>query len=73
MNTARNRTQLFERLSDLVLRLVQSPRHVGIAAELMLEQLQFQRQRDQALLRAVVKVALEALTLGLAGLHNARP
>src|SRR5881409_3623269 len=43
---------------------------LGVAVDPLLEQAQLERKRHEALLRAVVQVALEPLTLLLAGLDD---
>ena len=43
----------------------------GIALQLRAHQLQLERERDEALLSAVVQVAFDAAALGVARLHNA--
>ena len=46
---------------------------VGVAVELVLEHAQLDRERDEALLRAVVEVALQAAALVQPGLEDAQP
>src|SRR3954451_24356666 len=71
MEAPRNGAKLVERDSDLLPRLIETRASVLIARDLLLEQAELERERDQALLGAVVQVALQSLPLPLSGLDHA--
>ena len=73
VDAARQLAQLVERARELGLGLLEQPgNRVGAPLERALGEPQLQGERDEALLRAVVQVALEAAALGVAGAHDAR-
>ena len=73
VDAARQLAQLVERARELGLRLdEQAEDVVGAALERALGEPQLQRERDEALLGAVVEVALQPAALGVAGLDDAR-
>ena len=73
MQPARQLAQLRERLLELRAdRAKQRARLRRIAVELAFGQADGERQADEPLLGAVVKVALQATALGVAGLDDAR-
>jgi hypothetical protein len=63
--------QLLEREPDLTSGRIELLLELGLVRELLLEQAQPQRQRDQPLLRAVVEIPLEPLALLLSGFDHA--
>src|SRR5207247_2028741 len=72
MDAARQRAELLERLRELVRGGVEEGRGVlRIRRQLRLGEPESEGKRDEALLRAVVEVALEAAALGVAGLQEA--
>ena len=74
MDPAGELAQLFERLRRAAAGARRARRARGRRRlEPASTQAQAQRQRDEALLGAVVEVALEAAALGVAGLDDARP
>ena len=72
MDAAGNVTELVQRRGDLPLGLHQACLGVGVARGPAGEQSEFQGQRDQALLGAVVQVAFEPLPLLLLGIDDPR-
>ncbi len=73
MEAARELPQLVERERELVGgRVERCAGRVRVGVELLPRQTQGERQRDQALLRAVVEVPLEAAPLHVAGGHDPR-
>ena len=72
MKAARDLAELLERRRDLAPRDCEALLRVRVAVELLLEQAQLERERDQPLLCAVVQVALQPLALALAGLDDPR-
>src|SRR5262245_31971232 len=73
MDSVREISQFRQRRLDLPLRLVESRSRGAAGADPALQQLDLQRKRDEPLLRAVVQVSLETLTLPLSGLEHAGP
>src|SRR3954467_12337474 len=71
MEAARDGAKLVERDSDLVSRLIETRARVLIAGDLLLEQAELERERDQPLLGTVVQVALQSLPLPLSCLDHA--
>ena len=72
MQAAGQLAQLPERLRELAARLGDGGAGLGVVAQARLEHAQLEVQRDQALLGAVVEVALQAPPLALSGLEDAR-
>ena len=73
MQSARELAQLVQRLGELVARLRRELLRLGrVAADPVLQHPQLQRDGDEALLRAVVEVALEPPALGVPGLDDPR-
>ena len=73
MDAARQLAQLVERAGELGLGLLEQPgNRFGAALQRALGEAQLQRERDEALLRAVVQVALQPAALGIARAHDAR-
>ena len=70
VDPARDLAQLPERGRDLAPRLRQARARLAVGAQLLLEQAQLERERDQPLLRAVVQVALQPLALLLTRLDR---
>ncbi|MEJ7721883.1 MAG: hypothetical protein WKF58_16290 [Ilumatobacteraceae bacterium] len=75
MDAAGEVAQLVDGFAEILHRLRQdrSDSRAGVAVQACLGQPQGQRDRDQALLRAVVQVALDAPALGIAGGDDPRP
>ena len=72
MEAAGDVAELVERDGDLAACAWSSrARASAIAGQLLLEQAELERERDQPLLRAVVQIALQSLALLLAGLDHA--
>src|SRR3954454_1963739 len=71
MEAARDGAKLLERDSNLVSRLIETRARVLIAGDLLLEQAELERERDQPLLGTVVQVALQSLPLPLSRLDHA--
>src|SRR5215212_11107225 len=71
VDTAGDVAKLGERERDLVPRLTEATGRVGVVTQAFLEQAEIEREGDQPLLGAVVKVALQALPFALAGLDHA--
>ena len=69
---ARDLAQLLERGRDLAPRLTEPRARIRVAVQLLFEQAQLERERDQPLLRAVVQVALEPLALLLTSVDDPR-
>ena len=73
MDPARELAELLEAERELVARLrEQLGRNVRLVGETRTGQAKPEGERDEALLRAVVEIPLEPLTLGIAGLDDAR-
>ena len=73
MDAAGELAQLVQRCGELVARLGRELLALGrVAADRALGSTQLQRDGDEALLRAVVEVALEPPALGVAGLDDPR-
>src|SRR3954452_16582164 len=70
MEAARHGAKLVERDSDLLPRLIETRARVLIAGDLLLEQAELERERDQPLLGTVVQVALQSLPLPLSRLDH---
>ena len=74
MDAAGQLAQLREAAAEFVLGLGQDlPRGLRVAVELRGDHAQLERHRDEALLGAVVQVALEPHAFGVADLDEARP
>ena len=71
MQATRDGAKLVERDGDLVSCLIETRARVLIASDLLLEQAELERERDQPLLGAVVQVALQSLPLPLSRLDHA--
>ena len=72
VDPARDVAQLLERDRDLLPRLNNPLACIGIRRNTLCEQAQLERQRDQALLRTIVKIALESLALLLSSVDHPR-
>ena len=72
MDPVRDLTQLLERVRDLASRHAEARAHVRVRIDLLFQQTQLERERDQSLLRAVVEVALQSLPLLLTGVEHSR-
>ena len=72
MNPLGDLAELFERRRDLAPGRVEALARAGVV-QLLLEDAQLERERDEPLLRAVVQVALQPLPLLLACFEDARP
>jgi hypothetical protein len=72
MQAACDLAQLVERRCDLTPCCLEPCGCVRVLSELLLEPAQLEGQRDQALLRAVVQVALQPLSLALPCCENSR-
>ena len=75
MNAASNVTKLLQGQRNFTARPIETALRVGITLQTVFQQSQFERERDQALLGAVVEIALQPLPLLLPGLDHplARP
>ena len=75
MDAAREVAQLLERGARLRLRLVDElQRHaVGVVAQALAGHAELEAEGDEALLRAVVQVALDAAALGVGGGDDPAP
>ncbi len=69
VQAARHGAKLVERDGNLAPRSIEASCRLRVGRQLLLEQAQLQRQRDQPLLRAVVQIAFQPLPLLLARLR----
>src|SRR5215208_6769699 len=72
VNPTRDLTQLVQRRVDLVTRVFELSRRAAVAGELLLEQTQLERERNEPVLGAVMQIALQSLPLPLTGFDDPR-